>query len=133
MHTAKLWFARITMAYAFLIFAFLSYLYVLEPLQHIAGFGISATGVPESINFLRAGPGALFLGMTLYAGYGLARPAHLHSCLGVLVVLNACVVTVRLYGMLTDGVTPKQLSELRNEGLSWLMFLGAWVASRQKK
>ena len=130
MQSARLWFARVTMAYAFLIFAFLSWLYVMEPLQHIAGFGISATGSPESINFLRAGPGALFLGMTLYAGYGLARPAQLHRCLGVLVVLNACVVTVRLYGMALDGVTPKQLSELRNEGLSWLMFVGAWLASR---
>lgn len=133
MHSARLWFARIIMLYALLIFAFLAYLYIGEPLDHIAGFGISATGVPESINFLRAGPGALFLGMALFAAYGLARPSHLRSCLWVLVIFNACVVGVRLFGMAVDGITPVQLSELRNEGLSWLAFVAALIACPQWK
>ena len=128
MWNARLWFARIIMTYALLIFVFLAYLYILEPLEHIAGFGISATGVPESINFLRAGPGALFLGMALFAAYGLARPGSLLSCLWVLVVFNACVVAVRFFGIAVDGASPLQLSELRNEGLSWLLFVAALVA-----
>jgi len=133
MHNARLWFARITMTYALLIFTFLAYLYILEPLEHIAGFGISATGVPESINFLRAGPGALFLGMALFAAYGLARPGRLSSCLWVLVVFNACVVAVRLFGITVDGASPIQFSELRNEGLSWLLFVAALVACPRRK
>ena len=133
MHSARLWFARITMAYALLIFAFLSYLYIIEPLKHIAGFGISASGVPESINFLRAGPGALFLGMTLFAAWGLVQPARLYSCLWVLVVFNACVVAVRLFGIAADGFSPMQLSELRNEGLSWLLFVAALAACPRQK
>ena len=133
MHKVRLWFARIIMAYALLIFAFLSYLYIIEPLQHIAGFGISATGSPESINFLRAGPGALFLGMTLVAAYGLARAGQLYNCLLILVIFNACVVAVRFYGIAVDGVSPKQLSELRNEGLSWLLFVAAMLACQRKK
>lgn len=133
MQTARLWFARIVMAYALLIFAFLAYLYILEPLKHIAGFGISASGVPESANFLRAGPGALFLGMTLYAAWGLALPGQLRSCLRVLVVFNACVVAVRLFGIAMDGVSPVQLSELRNEGLSWLLFVAALAACPRRK
>ncbi len=128
MDPARLWFARLVSVYALLIFLFLTWLYVVEPLDHIAGFGISATGAPESINFLRAGPGALFLGMTLFAAYGLARPGRLVSCLWVLVVLNACVVAVRMFGIAVDGVSPMQLSELRNEGLSWLLFVAALVA-----
>jgi hypothetical protein len=128
MHKARLWFARIIMAYALLIFAFLAYLYIFEPLKHIARFGISASGVPESINFLRAGPGAMFLGMTLFAAYGLARPDRLIRCLWVLVVFNACVVGVRLFGIMVDGVSPMQLSELRDEGLSWLLFVAALAA-----
>ena len=128
MRNARLWFARITMTYALLIFVFLAYLYIVEPLEHIAGFGISATGVPESINFLRAGPGALFLGMALFAAYGLARRGRLLSCLWVLVVFNACVVAVRFFGIAVDGASPMQLSELRNEGLSWLLFVAALVA-----
>jgi hypothetical protein len=133
MNKARLWFARIIVAYALLIFAFLAYLYILEPLKHIAGFGISATGVPESVNFLRAGPGALFLGMALFSAYGLVRPRQLRTCLWVLVVFNACVVAVRFFGIAVDGVTAKQLSELRNEGLSWLLFVAALLACPREK
>ena len=79
MYNARLWFARIIVAYALLIFTFLAYLYIFEPLEHIAIFGVSASGVPESINFLRAGPGALFLGMALFSACGLARTERLHS------------------------------------------------------
>jgi hypothetical protein len=133
MQTARLWFARIVTLYALLIFAFLAYLYILEPLKHIAGFGISATGSPESVNFLRAGPGALFLGLTLYSGYGLIRPGRLVNCLWVLVIFNACVVSVRLFGIAVDGMSPVQLSELRNEGLSWLLFVAALAACPRRK
>ena len=133
MHSTRLWFARIVIAYALLIFIFLAYLYILEPLKHIAGFGISATGSPESINFLRAGPGALFLGSALYAGYGLVRPGRLVSCLWVLVIFNACVVGVRLFGIAVDGTSSMQMRELRDEGLSWLLFVAALAACPRKK
>jgi hypothetical protein len=133
MYNTRLWFVRISVVYALLIFTFLAYLYILEPLEHIASFGISASGVPESINFLRAGPGALFLGMALFAAYGLARPGRLHSCLWVLVVFNACVVAVRLFGIVVDGISLKQMSELRNEGLSWLLFVASLVTLPRQK
>ncbi len=133
MYNVRLWFARIIVAYALLIFTFLAYLYIFEPLEHIAGFGISASGIPESINFLRAGPGALFLGMALFSAYGLARPRGLYSCLWVLVIFNACVVAVRLFGMAVDGISPLQLTELRNEGLSWLLFVASLVAFPPQK
>ncbi|CAG0945182.1 hypothetical protein GPROT2_03072 [Gammaproteobacteria bacterium] len=128
MESTRLWFARLVMAYALLIFSFGSWLYIAEPLEHIARFGISASGSPESINFLRAGPGALFLSMALFAVAGLLRPAWLRECLLLLVIINACVVAVRLFGIGIEGTTPIQLSELRNEGLSWLLFLGALLA-----
>ncbi len=133
MYNVRLWFVRIIVTYALLIFTFLAYLYILEPLEHIAGFGISASGVPESINFLRAGPGALFLGMALFAAYGLARPGGLYSCLWVLVVFNACVVAVRLFGIVVDGSSPLQLTELRNEGLSWLLFVASLLTFPRQK
>ena len=133
MYSVRLWFSRIIVTYALLIFVFLAYLYIFEPLEHIATFGISASGVPESINFLRAGPGALFLGMALFAAYGLARPGGLYSCLWVLVVFNACVVAVRLFGIIMDGISPMQLRELRNEGLSWLLFVVSLVTFPRQK
>jgi len=129
---ALLWFARIVTLYALAIFTFLAWLFIAEPLAHIARFGVSASGVPESVNFLRAGPGALFAGMALTAAWGLARPAHLLSCLWTLVLFNGCVVAVRLLGILVDGVTPLQLSELRDEGVSWLLFVAALIAAHPR-
>jgi hypothetical protein len=111
--------------YALLIFCFLAYLYIAAPLAHIENFGISATGTPESYNFLRAGPGALFAGMAITAAFGLLRPAHLPTSLAVLVLFNGCIVVARLLGIALEGVTPLQLTELRDEGLSWLLFLAA--------
>ena len=128
MQNARLWFARIVTLYALAIFTFLAYLYVAQPLENIARFGVSASGVPESINFLRSGPGALFMGMAITAAYGLARPTRLASRLWILVLFNGCVVAVRLLGIAVDGVTPIQLSELRDEGLSWLLFVAALVS-----
>ena len=67
METVCLWFARGVMFYALLIFIFLAYLYAVEPLRHIEKFGITASGVPESVNFLRTGIGGLFAGMAITA------------------------------------------------------------------
>lgn len=125
---ARLWFARLVTLYAFLISCFLAYFYVFEPLEHIARFGIAASGVPESVTFLRTGPGALFAGMAITAAYGLARPARLIACLQILVLFDACVVAARLFGIAVDGMTPMQMSELRDEGLSWLFFVAALAA-----
>ncbi len=128
MRNSRLWFARVVVLYALAIFTFLAWLYIAHPLENIARFGISASGAPESINFLRAGPGALFAGMGLTAAYGLVLPQRLLACLWILVVFNGCVVAVRLLGIAVDGVSPIQLSELRDEGLSWLLFLAALIA-----
>jgi hypothetical protein len=132
MHKTRLWFSRVIVLYALLIFSFLAYLYVAEPLEHIAKFGISANGVPESINFLRAGPGALFAAMAITSAFGLARPGWLSTSLRILVLFNGCVVAIRLFGMAVDGVTPIQVSELRDEGLSWLLFVAALIAHPRK-
>lgn len=128
MQGARLWFARMVMLYALLIFSFLGYLYMVEPADHITRFGVSISGVPESVNFLRAGPGAMFTALAVTALYGLLRPRHFLACLWFVVVLNACVVAGRLYGMATEGVSALQLTELRDEGLSWLLFVAALLA-----
>ena len=101
MTQSRLWFARIVMIYALLTFTFLGALYMFEPQNHIAKFGVSISGVPESINFLRAGPGAMFTTLALTSLYGLVRPQRFLTCLWFVVVLNACVVAARLYGI--DG------------------------------
>ena len=126
--TSRLWFARLVMVYAFAINAFLGVLYVFEPQKHIANFGVAVSGVPESLNFLRAGPGAMFTALAVTALYGLLRPNRFLACLSFIVLLTACIVAARLYGMAVDGVTRLQLSELRDEGLSWVFFALALLA-----
>jgi hypothetical protein len=105
----RLWFARAVLVYGVLIFTFLAYLYLVEPLKHIERFG-------------------LVLAVTSL--YGLLRPQMLRASLIILVVFNACVVGARLFGIAHDGVTPLQLTELRDEGSSWLLFVVALLALR---
>ena len=126
----RLWFARAVVVYGLLIFSFLAYLYLAEPLQHIERFGISAGDAPEAIAFLRVGPGAMFLFLAITSLYGLLRSQMLRASLIILVVFNACVVGARLYGIAHDGVSPLQLTELRDEGTSWLLFVAALWALR---
>jgi hypothetical protein len=126
----QLWFARAVAVYGVLIFSFLAYLYLAEPLKHIERFGIASNGVPESIAFLRVGPGAMFLFLAITSLYGLVRPQMLRASMIILVVFNACVVGARLYGIAHDGVSPLQLTELRDEGISWLLFVVALLALR---
>jgi hypothetical protein len=126
--TARLWFARLVMVYALAINSFLGWLYVVEPQKHIEKFGVAVSGVPESLNFLRAGPGAMFTSLAVTALYGLLRPQRFLACLWFIVLLTACVVAARLYGMAMDGVSPVQLSELRDEGTSWVFFALALLA-----
>lgn len=131
MNTIRVWFARIVLAYAALLFVFLAQIYLLHPETGIARFGVTLDGSPHSITFLRTSLGAMFSAMAITAAYGLVRPKYLRVALIYLVVTNGCVVAARLIGFWQDGVTPTQLSELRNEGLSWLLFVAAlWSAVR---
>ena len=124
---ARLWFARGVMAYALLIFGFLGQLFFFNPLDGIQSFGVTLAD-PHSITFIRTSLGAMFVGFAITAAYGLIRPTRFLACLWFLVVMNGCIVAARLYGFAADGVTPKNISELTNEGLSWLLFVVALVA-----
>jgi hypothetical protein len=55
------------------------------------------------------------------------------NCLWVLVIFNACVVAVRLFGIAVDGTSPMQMRELRDEGLSWMLFVAALAACPRRK
>jgi hypothetical protein len=124
----RLWFARLVMCYAVAINAFLAWLYLAEPQKHIELFGVSINGTPESLNFLRAGPGAMFAALALTALCGLVQPPSFIVCMRFIVLVTGCIVAARLYGMAVDGVTRMQLTELRDEGVSWVFFVLALLA-----
>lgn len=88
----------------------------------------AASGVPESMNFLRTGPRALFVGMAKTAACGLVRPDRLPASLWILVLYDGCVVIIRSFGIAVDGVSYMQLTELRDEGVWWLFFAAALIA-----
>jgi len=124
---ARLWFARIVVLYAVLIFSYLGWMYAVEPLDHISGFGISAEGSPQSANFIRVSVAALFLGQAIVAVWGLARPTNLVSSLKILVLFLGCTVAMRLFGITVEGVSDVQITELRDEGVSWVFFVAALI------
>jgi len=124
---ARLWFARVVALYAVLIFSYLGWLYAVEPLDHISGFGISAEGTPESANFIRVSVAALFIGQAIIAVWGLARPANLINSLKILVLFLGCTVAMRIFGITVEGVSDLQITELRDEGISWLFFVVALI------
>lgn len=125
----RLWYARIVMAYALVIFAFLSVLYAFNPLDGIDMFGVSLSDEAHSITFLRTSLGAMFSSLFFASAIGLVRPKLFLTCLTIVVGAMTMIVTLRLYGLAVDGVTAKNLSELRNEGLSLLVFISGWIAS----
>jgi hypothetical protein len=47
---ARLWFARVVMGYALLIFAFLGQLFFLDPMAGIASFGVTPKNIGELTN-----------------------------------------------------------------------------------
>ncbi|NKB43900.1 MAG: hypothetical protein GKS03_06430 [Alphaproteobacteria bacterium] len=124
----RLWYARAVMTYAVLIFAFLSALYAFNPLAGIDMFGVSLSGEAHSITFLRTSLGAMFSGLFFASAIGIVRPRLFMTCLTIVVGFMTMIVALRLYGLTIDGVTPKNLSELRNEGLSLLVFMSGWIA-----
>ena len=129
---ARMWFARIVMVYAALIFSFLAYLYIFETMNNISRYGISLSGAPEAVNFIRIIAGSLFAGMALASLFGLMLPAYLKTGLGIIVLFNGCIVAGRVLGIALDGVSALQLTELRDEGISWLFFLASLLVLPDK-
>lgn len=124
----RLWYARGVMAYAVIIFAFLANLYAFNPMAGIDMFGVSLSGEAHSITFLRTGLGAMFSSLFFASAIGLARPKLFITCLTIVLGVMTMIVALRVYGLAIDGITAKNLSELRNEGLSLLIFVSGWVA-----
>ena len=104
------------------------FLYIFEPQKHIANFGVAVSGVPEALNFLRAGPGAMFTALAVTALYGLLRPNRFLACLSFIVLLTACIVARGCTAWRWTTVTHLQLSELRDEAFRRVLFALALLA-----
>ena len=116
------------MALAVFLFAFLAYLYAVTPLNGIDIFGVTLSGEPHSVTFLRTGLGAMFTSLFLTSALGLLRPSQFLTCMTFVVGVMTVIVALRLFGLALDGVSAKNLSELQTEGLCWLIFVSGWLA-----
>ena len=124
----RLWYARLVMVLAALMYGFLASLYAFNPLAGIDMFGVNLSGEAHSVTFLRTGVGAMFSSLFLASLIGLARPKLFMTCLTMIVGVMTIIVVLRVYGLSVDGVTDKNLSELRTEGLSWILFISGWLS-----
>lgn len=127
-HKIRLWYAHGVLGFAALLFSFLAQLYVLTPLNGIDMFGVSVSGEAHSITFLRTGVGAMFSSLLVASVTGLARPKLFYTCISIVVTTMTLIVAIRLFGLSVDGITDKNLSELRTESASWLIFLSGWLS-----
>ncbi|MDG2319099.1 MAG: hypothetical protein P8L79_02460 [Rhodospirillaceae bacterium] len=127
----RLWYARVIMG--LLMFLFLAQLYAFTPLNGIDMFGMTLSAEAHSITFLRTSLGAMVSCLFFCCLIGLVRPQHFLTCLTFVVDVITMIVALRLYGFAVNGITPKNISELRNEGLGWLIFLSGWIAYPKAK
>ena len=127
--TPRLWFSRLVMVYAFAINAFLGVRYVSPAAETHRQLRRRRLRRSEVAEFPPCRAREMFTALAATALYGLLRPKYFLACLSFIVLLTACIVAARgLYGMAVDGVTRLQLSELRDEGLSWVFFVLALLA-----
>ena len=124
----RLCYARVIMGLCVLMFAFLAQLYAFTPLNGIDMFGVSVSGEAHSITFLRTSLGAMFPSLFFASLIGLVRPKLFYPYLTFVVGVMTMIVVLRLYGFAVDGITDTNISELRNEGIGWLIFLSGWLA-----
>jgi hypothetical protein len=125
--TIRLWFVRGVLALIAALYAMIGWLFNADPAGTMVDFGIGVEGA-VGLTTVRIGYGMGFWTLALTALYGLIRPRHAFACLSLLTFMLACVVATRLTGFLTDGVDAKQITELRDEGLSFVVFVAAWLA-----
>ncbi|MDX2222763.1 MAG: hypothetical protein SFV21_08445 [Rhodospirillaceae bacterium] len=125
--TIRLWFVRGVLALIVALYGMIGWLFNADPAGTMVAFGIGVEGA-IGLTTVRIGYGMGFWTLALTALYGLIRPRHAYACLSLLTFMLACVVATRLTGFLTDGVDAKQITELRDEGLSFIVFVAAWLA-----
>lgn len=107
--------------YAALIYSFLGGLFLFNPAA-IETYAVSLSA-PHAYSAIRAGFGAQFLGLAAIAWWGIFSKSQRWLALVIVAALTGIIVICRLFGLVIDGVTPLNFTELRDEGISLLIFL----------
>ena len=79
--------------------------------------------------------GGMFIGIGMVGLIAACRKAWIRPGLSILFIIGSMVVLSRLYGIVVDGVEPRQISELRDESIGPLLALIGlilcWFGQRQ--
>jgi hypothetical protein len=119
------WFGLI---YAALVYSLLGGLFLFKP-TIITSFAITLDA-PHAYSAIRAGFGAQFLGLGLTAWWGIFSKPNRYTALLIVTIFTAVIVLCRLIGLALDGVTPMNLTELRDEGISLIIFIIALACAK---
>jgi hypothetical protein len=120
------WFGLV---YAALVYSFLGGLFLFKPTV-ITTFAITLDA-PHAYSAIRAGFGAQFIALGLTAWWGIFSKNNRYHALLIVTVFTAVIVLCRLIGLTIDGVTPMNLTELRDEGISLIIFVIALACAHR--
>jgi hypothetical protein len=124
--------ARICLLLVVLICFLVGYFLGAEPLR-LEPHGFAFPNA-ENVTAIRTW-GGFFVGAGLIGSFGVISKKWTLPALVALTLITGCIVTARLLGIAVDGVEPRQLSELRDEGTGLaIAFVGlilAWLGQRQ--
>jgi hypothetical protein len=122
---ASLWFNRVVLAGATVLFSLIGIRYIVDPVGAVAPHAITL-GSPEAITMMRVS-GGVFVGIAAILFASIFSPRRIQGGIGVLAVVSIAVTAVRLFGLAVDGTGPFTLKVLKPEvalvALSTLGFL----------
>lgn len=127
MITARVWTEREVLLFVALLYTFIGYLFVSDPVGTSDGFK-TVLDSPTAITTIRVTYGMGFLSLALTAWVGLAWRKHAFHAVTFLLVMVSAVVIFRLYGLAVDGVSERNLEELRDESTGLVLLAIAWFA-----
>ncbi len=128
MDNARTWVVRAVLLFIAVLYTFIGYLFFSDPVGTSDGFK-TVLESPTAITTIRVTYGIGFLSLALTAWFGLARPRHAFEAVTFLLAMVSAVVIFRVYGIVVDGMSERNLEELRDESTGLVLLAIAWFAS----
>lgn len=126
----SVWFSRLVLALATLLFSLIGVRYVLDPIGAVAPHRITL-GSSEAVTIMRVS-GGVFLALAVVLLACIFSQRRLLAGTGVLALVSIVVTAVRLFGLAVDGPAPFTLQVLKPEiALVLLSTLGFALETRR--
>jgi hypothetical protein len=126
----SLWFNRVVLAGAAILFSLIGVRYVVDPVSEVAPHAITL-GSPEAVTMMRVS-GGVFLGLAAVLFTSLISERRVRGGTAVLALVSIAVTAVRLFGLAVDGAGPFTLKVLKPEiALVLLSTLGFLFETRR--